>query len=70
MTKRDFLLCAGVALCLGGCAYAAPENSIPTCKAEIIRGPDKAIQSVEMGQSPCILRSVSGYSPALAQFNS
>lgn len=61
MTKRDFLLCAGAALCLGGCACAAPENSIPTCKAEIIRGPDKAIQSVEMGRSPCILRSVSGF---------
>ena len=61
MTKRDFLLCAGLVLCLGGCACAAPEKSIPTCKAKIIRGPDNAIQSVEMGQSPCVLRSVSGY---------
>ena len=59
MTKRDFLLCAGVVLCLGGCAV--PEKSIPNCKAKIIRGTDNAIQSVEMGQSPCVLRSVSGY---------
>ena len=63
MTKRDFLLCAGLVLCLGSCACGSPgqNEDIPTCKAKIIRGPNHAIQSVEMGQSPCTLRSVSGY---------
>ena len=63
MTKRDFLLCAGLVLCLGGCACGSPgqNGDMPACKAKIIRGPNHAIQSVEMGRSPCILRSVSDY---------
>lgn len=63
MTKRDFLLCAGLVLCLGGCACVSPgqNGDIPTCKAKIIRGPNHAIQSVEMEHSPCVMRSVSGF---------
>ena len=62
MTKRDFLLCAGVALCLGGCVCGSPgqNGDIPPCTGKLIRGPDHTPQYVEMEHSPCILRSVSG----------
>ena len=62
MTKRDFLLCAGLALCLGGCTCVSPgqNGDIPTCKAKIIRGPDNAIQSADIEQTPCVLKGASG----------
>ncbi len=63
MTKRDFLLCAGLVFCLGGCACGSPgqNEDIPPCKAKIVRGPDHSLQSVEMANAPCVMRSVSGY---------